>query len=194
MKVQNADVFSTREALPKLMAEKFPVLTYGPTPSFDPKKWSFRVFGLVEKEVALTWDEFMRLPKTKLVADFHCVTQWSRLNNEWEGVTFRDVMKLVVPKPEGRFVMIHCDGGYTTDLPLETLMEEDVLFAYRHDGQALPAEHGGPLRLIVPKLYAWKSAKWVRGLEFMAADRPGFWEARGYNMRGTPGLEERFWH
>lgn len=188
-----SDKGSERVPPGQYVTEKFPVLTYGPTPSFDPKTWSFRIFGLVEKEVALTWDEFMSLPKTKVVADFHCVTQWSRLNNEWEGVTFRDVMKLVVPKPEGRFVMIHCDGAYTTNLPLETLMEEDVLFAYCHDGQVLPAEHGGPLRLVVPKLYAWKSAKWVRGLELMERDRPGFWESRGYHMRGDPWLEEWFW-
>ena len=177
----------------QFVTEKFPVLTYGPTPRFDPKSWSFRAFGLVEKELTLTFDEFMKLPRVKVVADFHCVTQWSRLNNEWEWVSFREVMKLIKLKSEAKYVMVHCDGGYTTNLPLEALVEEDVLFAYRHDGQPLPADHGGPLRLVVPKLYGWKSAKWVRGVEFTKKDRAGFWEARGYNMRGDPWLEERFW-
>ena len=175
------------------LTEKFPVLTYGPTPRFDPKTWGFRVFGLVEQELVLTHEQFMSLPKIKVTADFHCVTQWSRLNNEWEGVSFQEIMKLIKPRPEANYVMLHCDGGYTTNLPLQDLLEPSVLFASRHDGQPLHPDHGGPLRLVVPKLYGWKSAKWVRGLEFMAKDKPGFWEARGYHMRGNPWREERFW-
>ncbi len=177
----------------QFVTEKFPVMTYGATPSFDKERWTFRIFGLVESPVTLTYEEFMRLPKFQVTADFHCVTQWSRLNNQWEGISFREVMRLVKTKPEAKFVMVHCDGGYTTNLALDVLMEEDVLFAYGHDGKPLAPDHGGPLRLVVPSRYGWKSAKWVRGLEFMAEDRPGFWEARGYNMNADPQKEERFW-
>lgn len=177
----------------QFLTDKFPVLTYGPTPRVDLKEWKFHVLGLVEAPFTLTWEEFMALPKIQVVADFHCVTQWSRLNNEWEGVSFREVMKLAKPKPEAKFVMVFSDLGYTTNLALEDLMEENVLFAYRHDGNDLEPDHGWPLRLVVPKLYGWKSAKWVRGLDFMAEEKPGFWEDRGYHMRGDPWREERYW-
>ena len=123
---------------------------------------------------------------------FRSHTQWSRLDNTWQGVAFEEVMKLVRPLAEARYVMAHCYGGYTANLPLSTLMDSDVLFAYGHDGEPLHPDHGGPLRLVVPKRYGWKSAKWVRGLEFLAEDRPGFWEVRGYHMRGDPWMEERF--
>ena len=176
----------------QFVTEKFPVLTYGATPRFDPSTWSFRLFGLVEREVELSYEEFMRLPMTNETADFHCVTQWSRLDNLWEGVAIADVMKLVTLKPEARFAVAHCDGGYTTNLPLEVLLADDVLFAHKHEGANLAPEHGWPLRLIVPKRYAWKSAKWVRGLEFLAEDRPGFWEVHGYHNDADPWAEERF--
>ena len=175
------------------VTEKFPVLTFGPTPEIDLKTWRFRVFGLVEEEVTLDWDQLMSLDKTTVDAAFHCVTQWSRLENTWEGVASTEVTKLARPKPEARYVMAHCYGGYTTNLPLDVLLDDDVLLAYRHDGEPLSPEHGGPLRLVVPKRYGWKSAKWVNGLEFMARDAPGFWEARGYNMNADPSKEERFW-
>ena len=125
--------------------------------------------------------------------DFHCVTQWSRLNNLWVGVQFVEVLKQVKPKPEARYIMVHCYGGYTTNLPLDVLKEDDVLFAHQHEGKPLEEAHGGPLRLVVPSRYGWKSAKWVNGLEFMAKDKPGFWEERGYHMNGDPWKEERFW-
>ena len=176
------------------VTEKFPVLTFGPTPKVDLETWQFRIFGLVEEEVVLDWDRFMSLEKITVDRAFHCVTQWSRLENTWEGVAFSGVMKLIKSKPEGRYVMVHCYGGYTTNLPLDVLLDDDVLFAYRHDGEPLPPEHGGPLRLVVPRRYGWKSAKWVNGLEFMAQDAPGFWETRGYNMNGDPLNEERFWN
>ena len=172
--------------------EKFPVLTYGATPSFVPENWSFRLFGLTEEPVELTYKQFMSLPKAAMTADFHCVTQWSRLDNMWEGVSIHEVMKLVQLKPEAKFVMAHCDGGYTTNLPLDVLLDDDVLLAYRHDGVDLTPEHGWPLRLLVPKRYGWKSAKWIRGLEFMAKDRPGFWETHGYHNDADPWAEERF--
>ena len=174
------------------LTDKFPILTYGPTPTFDPGTWDFRMWGLVENEVRWSYSEFMALPPTKVVADFHCVTTWSRLDNEWEGVSFRELLTHVTPLPDAAFVMIHCDGGYTTNLSIEALVDDDVLFAYHHDGEDLDPEHGWPLRSIVPKLYAWKSAKWVRGLEFMSHDRPGFWEQNGYHMNGDPWTEERY--
>ena len=173
--------------------EKFPVLTFGPTPVIDLDSWRFRAFGLVEEEVALDWQQFTSLPKATVDAEFHCVTQWSRLDNTWEGVAFSELMKRIRPKPAASYVMAHCYGGYTTNIALNVLQDEDVLFAYRHDGAALEPEHGGPLRLVVPKRYGWKSAKWVNGLEFLADDAAGFWEARGYHMEGDPLKEQRFW-
>ena len=175
------------------VTEKFQVLTYGATPRIDLEAWRFRVFGLVAHEVVFTWDEFMALPRVAITRDFHCVTQWSRMDNLWEGVSFREMMRRIQPRPEARYVMAHCYGGYTTNLPLEVLMEKDVLFAYRHDGKPLEPEHGGPMRLVVPSRYGWKSAKWVNGLEIMAKDRGGFWEQLGYHNNGDPWKEERFW-
>jgi DMSO/TMAO reductase YedYZ molybdopterin-dependent catalytic subunit len=177
----------------QFVTEKFPVLTYGANPKIDLDTWQFRVFGLVDEELTLDWQQFMALPKVELDAEFHCVTQWSRLQNTWEGAAFTEIMELIRPKPEAKYVMAHCYGGYTTNLTLYVLQDEDVLFAYKHDGEPLPEDHGGPLRLVVPKRYGWKSAKWVNGLEFMAEDRPGFWEVRGYHMEGDPRKEQRFW-
>ena len=176
----------------QFVTEKFPVLTFGATPRIDLATWRFRLFGLVEQEVELTWEEFMRLPRVAVTADFHCVTQWSRLDNVWEGVAFAEVLKLVQLKPQASYLMAHCYGGYTTNLALESLLEENVLLADRHDGKPLEPDHGGPLRLVVPHRYGWKSAKWVNSLEFMERDAPGFWEVRGYHMRGEPWAEERF--
>ena len=177
----------------QFLTEKFPVLTFGSAPKIDLETWRFKVSGLVEKELTLTWDEFMGLEKITLDAEFHCVTQWSRLQNTWEGVAFNEVMKLLKLKPEAKYVMAHCYGGYSTNLSLDVVTDDDVLFAYNHDGKPLSRDHGGPLRLVVPKRYGWKSAKWVNGLEFMAEDEPGFWETRGYHMKGDPWKEERFW-
>ncbi|MBF8299228.1 MAG: oxidoreductase molybdopterin binding [Dehalococcoidia bacterium] len=171
---------------------KFPVMTYGATPRFNPQTWRFRLFGEVEKPVELTYEQFMGLPKSAEVADLHCVTQWSRLDNHWDGVRIGEVLKLVTLKPEARFVMAHSDGGYTTNLTLDALLEGDVLLAYKVDGKDLTPDHGWPLRLVVPKLYAWKSAKWLRGLEFMSKDRPGFWENHGYHNVADPWKEQRF--
>ncbi len=169
-----------------------PVMTYGATPRLDLKEWRFRVWGEVEEEVTFTWEEFMALPKASIAVDIHCVTQWSKMDTTWEGVPFRELMKRIQPKPEASHVMVHCYGGYTTNLPLEDLLEEGVLFAHKHDGKELTPPHGWPLRLVVPKLYFWKSAKWVRGLRFMDRNRPGFWEMYGYHMRGDPWKEERY--
>lgn len=170
----------------------FPVLHVGGIPDFDKDTWTFRIFGQVEKDMTLTYDEFASLPHVAVRADFHCVTRWSRFDNAWEGVSARRVYGLVKAKSEARFVMVHCDGGYSANLPLEEFLDDDVLFATRLDGADLTPEHGFPLRLVTPKLYAWKSAKWVRGVELMPENRRGFWESQGYHIHGDPWLEERY--
>lgn len=172
---------------------KWPVLHVGPIPPFNPNVWDFKIFGLVEEPVRLTYETFMALPKVRVKADMHCVTTWSTFDNEWEGVSTREILQLARLKPKARFVMVHAEYGYTTNLPLEVFLDDDCLFAYAHNGKPLTPEHGYPLRLVVPKRYAWKSAKWVRGIEFMAEDRPGFWEVRGYNNNADPWREERYW-
>jgi DMSO/TMAO reductase YedYZ molybdopterin-dependent catalytic subunit len=171
---------------------KWPVLHYGSVPRFDPARWDFRIAGLIEKPVRLTWDEFSRLPMKEVVADMHCVTRWSRFDVRWEGVPFTEVAKLVNVKPEARYVMVHAEEDFTSNVPLDDLMRPTTLFALRHNGEPLPGEHGYPVRLVVPHLYAWKSVKWVRGIEFMAQDAPGFWEQNGYHMYGDPFREQRF--
>lgn len=171
---------------------KWPVLHYGAVPQFDPARWDFRIWGLVEKPVRLTWAEFNRLPRAETTSDFHCVTRWSRFDNHWGGVRFQDILKLVQLKPEAKFVLVHAEQGFTANVPLADLDRDNVIFATDHDGQPLAPEHGYPLRLVVPHLYAWKSVKWARGLEFLDHDVPGFWEQNGYHMYGDPWREERF--
>lgn len=186
--------------------KKWPVLDAGGPPREhdfgDLTKWRFTLSGLVEEETAFTWEEFQKLPRTKVFADMHCVTRWSRLGNTWEGVSTREVMKHVTLKPGAKFVLVSAyDKGFsfrggasdwTTNLPLEYFLHEDCLFADTHDGEPISLEHGGPLRLVIPKLYAWKSAKWVKGVEFLAEDTPGFWERGGYHMLGDPWKEQRY--
>lgn len=174
------------------LTAKWPVLSYGSTPRYDMNKWTFRVFGEVEQEFTWTFQDILALPKTELVSDVHCVTHWSRYNNKWGGVHINEVMKHIKPKAGTMVVMAHADPGYTTNVPLENLIDADVLLAYEHDGRPLEPDHGGPLRLVVPKLYFWKSAKWLRGFQFLNMDAPGFWEMYGYHMRGDPWLEERY--
>jgi DMSO/TMAO reductase YedYZ molybdopterin-dependent catalytic subunit len=174
------------------LTTKWPVLHYGEVPVVSEASFRFTVSGLVERPVAWTWSDFTSLPSVKLTSDFHCVTTWSRLDNVWEGVAFTTIAERVGVRPSARHVMVHGSDGYYTNVGLDWLRDDDVLFAWSHDGQALSAEHGGPLRLVVPKLYAWKSAKWVSGLEFMEQDRRGFWEERGYHNRGEPFAEERY--
>ena len=174
------------------LTSKWPVLTYGLTPRFDPRTWTFRCFGLVEEEVTWTWEEFLALPRTEVRCDIHCVTRWSRLDNRFEGVHIREIMKRVRLKPEAAYVMIHADPDYTTNLPVADLVDDDVLLALKHDGDDLTPDHGGPLRLVVPKLYFWKSAKWLRAFEFLDVNPPGFWELNGYHMHADPWQEERY--
>jgi DMSO/TMAO reductase YedYZ molybdopterin-dependent catalytic subunit len=171
---------------------KWPILQYGPVPRFDPLRWDFQILGLVDRPVKLSWEEFGRLPQITVVADMHCVTRWSRFDNRWEGMAAAEVMKLVNVKAEARHVMVHAENGYTANLPLEDLLRPTSLFALRHDGEALTAEHGYPLRLVVPQLYAWKSVKWVRGIELLDRVSPGFWEQNGYHIYGDPFREQRF--
>jgi DMSO/TMAO reductase YedYZ molybdopterin-dependent catalytic subunit len=171
---------------------KWPVLQYGSIPRVDLRTWDFRINGLVEKPLRLTWEEFHRLPQTEIQCDMHCVTRWSRFDNRFEGVLFTEVMKLVMPKMGARFALIRAEQGFTANLPLEDLMRPSTIFAFKHDGDTLSAEHGYPVRLVVPHLYLWKSVKWVRGFELSAEDTPGFWEQNGYHMRGDPWKEQRY--
>lgn len=170
---------------------KWPVLHATPVPNVDLSTWSFRIFGLVDDPVELDWREFSSLPRVTRVSDVHCVTRWTKLNNLWEGVPVAELLAHVSLRPQAQYVMVHAPG-YEANLPLSALLDDDVLLALKHDGRDLTPEHGGPVRLVVPKRYFWKSVKWVNGLEFMAEDRPGFWEMRGYHMEGDPWAEERF--
>ena len=176
----------------QFLSNKFPVLTYGSAPKVNLATWTLRVFGLVNRKVELNWTQFTSLVWATVTADFHCVTQWSSLDNTWEGIPLATVGGLAQPKDEAKFIMAHCFGGYTTNLPLELAMEEGLL-AHKQNGQELGEGNGWPLRLIIPSRYGWKSAKWVNGIEFMAEDAPGFWEQRGYNNNADPWQEERFW-
>ena len=173
------------------VVKTFPVLSINGTPEIDMAKWRLKLFGLVEREIELTYEQIRSLPVARKEADFHCVTGWSRLGDVWEGVWVRDVVALAQPKPEAKFVMVHCYDGYTTNLDLHVLLEEGML-VWAVNGEPLAPEHGYPLRLIVPSRYGWKSAKWVSAFEFMAEDKPGYWEERGYHMRGDVWAEERY--
>lgn len=184
-----------RDRLPagQYLTKKWPVLSYESTPKQLPPNWKLKITGLVENPFELSWEEFLALPHTVLTADFHCVTTWSRYDNTWEGIHIREILQRAKPLPQAQYVMAHSWTGYTTNMPFADLNDDDVLIAIKHDGQDLPPEHGGPVRLIVPKLYAYKSAKWLDGLEFMEDDRPGFWERRGYHNHADPWQEERYW-
>ena len=171
---------------------RWPVFHHGAVPPFDPATWDLRVFGLVERPLRFTWEEFQALPRIVVTADMHCVTRWSKLDNVWEGVAGREIIARAEPLPEARFVLLHAEGGYTANLPLDAFAAEDVVLALKHDGEELAPEHGRPLRAVVPSRYAWKGAKWLRRIEFLADDRPGFWEAYGYNNNADPWREERF--
>ncbi|MBI1804291.1 MAG: sulfite oxidase-like oxidoreductase [Ignavibacteriae bacterium] len=171
---------------------KFPVLTYGATPEIDTKDWSFKVWGEVEEEKQWTWDDFMKLPQTTIRADFHCVTHWSRFDDYWTGVLFKDLVKFIRIKPTAKFVMQHAYGGYTTNNAIDVMLNEDVILVHTFNGAPLPRAHGGPMRVFTPRRYAWKGAKWVNGLEFMTKDRAGFWEMNGYDTPADPWKEERY--
>ncbi len=170
----------------------WPVLDLGVQPDVPTSTWSLRVFGLVEDQISLDWAAFTALEHEERVSDIHCVTTWSRYDNTWRGVHTSVLLSLVRPKPEARFVMLHSHDGYTTNLPLQDFAAPDALLATHWQGEAIGRVHGGPMRLVLPHLYFWKSAKWLQRIEFMAEDRPGYWEERGYHMRGDPWDEERY--
>lgn len=174
------------------VTDKWPVLTYGPTPEVDLATFRLRLFGAVEGGIELDWAALGSLPRSEVTADFHCVTRFSTLDNPWSGFSTRDVLSRITPQPEASHVLVHCSGGYTTNMPLEDFLSERALFADRHAGEALAVDHGGPLRLVVPHLYAWKSAKWVSGIELLTEDERGFWEENGYHTYGDPWREQRF--
>ena len=172
---------------------KWPVLQAGEVVHVPPDQWQLQVDGLVERPLRLSWDAFRELPRVKVYADFHCVTRWSRLDNVWEGVAARTLLDRAGVQPAAQFVVLHAlDGNWSTNLPMADFLADDALLADTHDGQPLSAEHGGPVRCIVPRLYAWKSAKWLTRIELTAADRPGHWEQQGYHDHGDPWTEERF--
>jgi DMSO/TMAO reductase YedYZ molybdopterin-dependent catalytic subunit len=175
------------------LTERFPVLTVGPNPEYDLKTWDLRVFGEVESELTLGWDELMEMPQRDVVVDIHCVTRWSKLDTAWRGVLVRDLLERAGVKPAATHVMAYSDGGYTTNLPLEVVLDDNVLLAHTYDRQPLELDHGAPLRLLAPKRYFWKSAKFLRRLELMSADRMGFWELNGYHNDADPWQEQRHW-
>jgi len=172
------------------LTDDFPVLSAGPTPHTPLEEWTFSITGGAEP-VTWTWDEFQQLPRERVTKDIHCVTKWSKLDTTWEGVSVDTLLEAV--EHDAGFVMAFCDGGYTTNLPLEDVSDGKAWVAYTYDGEPLDPEHGGPARLLVPHLYFWKSAKWVRSLDLRDEDEPGFWESNGYHIRGDPWLEQRYW-
>src|SRR5437016_1973088 len=174
------------------ITEKWPVLHAGDVPAIDVATWSLRIFGLVEEEVTLDYDQLRALPATDLTTDIHCVTRWSRFDAGFRGVHWRELAKLVRPKPAARFVVAHAEEGFTTNLPLAALEADDALIAWEADGEQLTPDHGWPLRLVVPSRYFWKSAKWLRGLELRPNDRPGFWERYGYHNDADYWKEQRY--
>ena len=174
------------------LTEKWPVLHYGSVPRVDLATWDFVLDGLVETPLRLSYSQIQHLPRTTLQADIHCVTRWSLLDSTWEGIAVEEVLKLVRLRPEATHVLVHGERGYTTNLSLDDFVRPNNLLVDRRDGAPISPEHGWPLRLFVPHLYFWKSAKWVRRFEFLAADRPGFWEGYGYHNHGDPWREERY--
>ena len=170
----------------------FPILDMGIKPNINKNEWSLRVFGLVEKELNIDWTDFQALPQVTDISDFHCVTRWSQLDMNWQGVRAQDILVLAAPLNSAKFVTLHSYDGYTTNIALEALLDDDVIIAHSVLGAPLTSEHGGPVRMVVPKRYAWKSAKWLKAIELHAEDKPGFWEVRGYHNYADPWLEQRF--
>jgi DMSO/TMAO reductase YedYZ molybdopterin-dependent catalytic subunit len=173
------------------LVDGFPVLSAGPTPHTPLDQWDFSIEGAVTEPRLWTWDEFVALPSQALTADIHCVTKWSKLNTTWRGVSVETLLEFV--SHDATYAVAYCDGGYTTNLPLEDLINGKALVAFEYEGEPLEDEHGGPARLLVPHLYLWKSAKWIRGLRLTHDDEPGFWETLGYHNRGDPWQEQRYW-
>jgi len=177
----------------QFLTDRFPVLTFGSTVQYpDLSTWDLRVFGLVNEEKRFSWADLMAMPTQTETVDIHCVTRWSKLDTTWTGIPWRTFLRAIDVKPEATHVMVHCDPDYTTNIALDVLNDDDTMLAFQYEGVALEPDHGYPMRLLAPKKYFWKSAKWLRGFEFMIGDRPGFWERHGYHMQGDPWAEERF--
>lgn len=174
------------------LVKDWPVLDLGLQPEIPLASWTLDIDGAVEQPLHWRWADFLAQEQTSEISDIHCVTTWSRYDNHWEGVSTRTLLDLVRPKPEAGFVVLHSYDGYTTNLTLEDFASEDAILAHGWEGKPIPTEHGGPLRLVLPKLYFWKSAKWLKRIEFTLANQPGFWEVRGYHDRGDPWREERY--
>ena len=185
------DVDPSRIPPGQYVVDDFPVLSAGPTPTVDLGDWTFTITGAVDERVAWSWEEFLALPSEEITTDIHCVTKWSKLDTPWRGVSVDVLLENVETAAE--FVLAFCDGGYTTNLPLADVSDGQAWVAYEYDHQPLEPVHGGPARLLVPHLYFWKSAKWVRGLQLLDEDDPGFWESNGYHNRGDPWKEQRYW-
>jgi DMSO/TMAO reductase YedYZ molybdopterin-dependent catalytic subunit len=173
------------------LSKGFPVLTYGETPEISIENWQLKVWGLVTPKT-FTWSDLMAMPQSHFTADFHCVTHWSKLDVKWTGIKVTDFMNHVEVDPQAIHIMEHCYGGYTTNILMEDFLREENFFAYQVFDEPLPPDHGGPMRLVIPHLYAWKSAKWINGLEFLDHEELGFWERNGYHTRGEPWAEERY--
>jgi DMSO/TMAO reductase YedYZ molybdopterin-dependent catalytic subunit len=191
-KVRAAGYDPSRLPPGQYLTDKWPVLHAGSVPSTDLHTWTFRIWGEVEEPLTLTWEEFDALPKIEHVQDIHCVTRWSRFDMRFRGVHWRDLAPLVHPKPSSRFAIAHAEQGFTANVPYASLEDEHALLATEANGEPLTEEHGWPLRLVIPGKYFWKSAKWLRGIELTASDRPGFWEGYGYHNDADPWREERY--
>lgn len=174
------------------LVRNWPVLDLGRQPDVSPDRWRLKIGGMARRPVTLDWAAFMALPQRTITSDIHCVTTWSRYDNDWTGVATRDLLDMVEPRDEAAFVMLHGYDGYTTNVPLADFAAADALLAHSWQGEPLTREHGGPVRAVVPHLYFWKSAKWIRAIDLLGADKPGFWEDNGYHMRGDPWAEERY--
>jgi DMSO/TMAO reductase YedYZ molybdopterin-dependent catalytic subunit len=191
-KVEEAGYDPDRLPPGQYLTEKWPVLHAGTVPNTDLATWDFRVFGEVENALTLTWDEFTALPTREITTDIHCVTRWSRFDTSFKGLHWNELAKVVKPKPSARYVLAHAEQTFTANVPLAALEDEEALLAYEADGEPLTAEHGWPLRLVIPKRYFWKSAKWLRGIELLDHDEPGFWERLGYHNEADYWKEERY--
>lgn len=174
------------------LTKDWPTLDLGLTPEISPERWRLDVYGAIDNPLFWDFPQFLAQRQAKFTSDIHCVTTWSRYDNQWEGLATRDLLAACQPREDARFVVLHCYDGYATNLPIADFAAEDALLAHRWSGAPLSAEHGGPVRLVVPHLYFWKSAKWLQGIEFLAEDAPGFWEVRGYHNRGDPWAEQRY--
>jgi DMSO/TMAO reductase YedYZ molybdopterin-dependent catalytic subunit len=192
-KVVEAGFEASRLPPGQYLTERFPVLHVGEVPTYQPGEWSLRIFGMVDEEITLSLDELRALPSTTITTDIHCVTKWSKFDTSWTGVRVRDLLDRVGVRDGAAYFMGHAEYGYTANLPLADVMGDNALVAYAYSGEEIEPIHGGPVRLVVPHLYFWKSPKWLRGIELRKTDAPGFWEQNGYHMYGDPFREQRFW-